>query len=117
MKASDPPGAGMILITGELRMHGTAEWSGLVYTIGEGVFTRYGSGNGSISGASMIADIAGADNMYGTADDCNNGQPDGFSSVTYDERGGGNSDTTYCTSDFAGLDLVRPYTIEQFRQR
>ena len=117
VKASDPPGEGMLLVTGELRMHGTAEWSGLVYTIGEGLFTRYGSGNGSISGASMIADIAGPDNIYGTADDCNNDQPDGFNSVTYDERGGGNSDTTYCTNDFAGLDLVRPYTVEQFRQR
>ncbi len=117
IKASDPDGEGMLLVTGELRMHGTAEWSGLVYTIGRGLFTRYGSGNGSISGASMIADIAGPDNIYGTDDDCNNGQPDGFNSVTYDERGGGNSDTTYCRSDFAGLDLVRPYTIEQFRQR
>jgi hypothetical protein len=117
IKASDPPGEGMILVTGEMAMHGTAEWSGLVYTIGEGLFTRYGSGNGSISGASMIVDIAGPDNIYGTDDDCNNDQPDGFSSVTYDERGGGSSDTTYCTSDFAGLDLVQPYTIEQFRQR
>jgi hypothetical protein len=113
---SDPPGQGLLLVTGHLQMHGTANWNGLVYTIGQGLFTRYGSGNGTISGATMVADIAGPDNVYGTADDCTGGD-NGFAPVVYDERGGGNSDTTYCTSDFLDLDLVRPYDVKQFRQR
>jgi hypothetical protein len=109
-------GEGLILVTGHLDFHGAADWRGLVYAIGQGEFARYGSGNGTISGATMVADIAGPDNIYGTDDDCTGGE-DGYNQVVYDERGGGNSDTTYCTSDFVGLDLIRPYEVKQFRQR
>jgi len=108
-------GQGLLLVTGELQFHGGADWNGLVFAIGEGSFGRYGAGNGTISGATIVADIAGPDDIYGTADDCTGGDG-GFNPVIYDERGGGNSDTTYCTDDFALLDLVKPYDIIEFRQ-
>jgi hypothetical protein len=108
-------GEGLLLVTGTLDFHGRATWRGIVMAVGEGIFVRSGAGNGTISGATIVADIAGPDEIYGTADDCTGGE-DGFSPVLYDERGGGNSDTTYCTTDFAGLDLVKPYDIIEFRQ-
>jgi hypothetical protein len=108
-------GEGLLLVTGTLEFNGRATWNGLVFAIGEGIFVRTGAGNGTISGATIVADIAGPDDIYGTADDCTGGDG-GFSPVLYDERGGGNSDTTYCTADFAGLDLVTPYDIIEFRQ-
>jgi len=109
-------GEGLLLVTGQLRFHGRASWRGLVYVIGEGKFMRFGSGGGIISGATVVADIAGPDNIYGTADDCTGGD-DGFDSVLYDERGGGVSDTVYCTADMAGADPAFPYEVEMFRQR
>ena len=63
-----------------------------------------------------MADIAGPDEIYGTSDDCTGGD-DGFDSVVCDERGGGVSDTVYCTADMVGVDPAFPYEVEMFRQR
>ena len=114
--SANQDGEGLLLVTGELKFHGRATWRGLVYAIGEGQFKRFGSGGGIISGATVVADIAGPDNVYGTADDCTGGDG-GFDSVVYDERGGGVSDTVYCTADMAGVDPAFPYEVEMFRQR
>lgn len=108
-------GQGMLLVTGELDLHGGADWQGLIYVIGEGRFVRSGSGNGVISGASLVADIAGPDNVYGTDDDCTGGDG-GFDSVLYSENGGGSSDTVFCSNDFALTNPARPYDILAFRQ-
>ena len=109
-------GAGMVLVTGELRVHGGANWEGLLYALGEGQFARYGSGNGTLSGATMVADVAGPDGIYGNTDDCTGGDG-GFGNVLYDERGGGNSDTMYCTDDFFFANPIRPYDVVAFRQQ
>ena len=114
--SANQDGEGLLLVTGQLKFHGRATWRGLVYAIGEGQFRRFGSGGGIISGATVVADIAGPDNIYGTADDCTGGDG-GFDSVLYDERGGGVSDTVYCTADMAGVDPAFPYEVEMFRQR
>jgi len=114
--SANQDGEGLLLVTGQLKFHGRATWRGLVYAIGEGKFRRFGSGGGIISGATVVADIAGPDNIYGTADDCTGGDG-GFDSVLYDERGGGVSDTVYCTADMAGVDPAFPYKVEMFRQR
>jgi len=114
--AANHDGQGLLVVTGELKFHGRATWNGLVYAIGEGRFKRFGSGGGTISGATIVADIAGPDDIYGTADDCTGGDG-GFDSVFYDERGGGVSDTVYCTADMVGADPAYPYEVEMFRQR
>ena len=95
---------------------GQAEWNGMIYVIGEGQFERDGAGNGGISGAMMIADIAGPDNLYGTGDDCTGGT-DGFDQGTFDEDGGGTGDTQYCSDDLTPANPVHPYKIIEFRQR
>ena len=112
---SAPDGFGTLLVTGELLFNGNAEWNGLVMILGRGAFVRYGGGNGRISGGTIAANIAGADGVYGTADDCT-GADNGFDPVSYDESGGGNSSTVYCSTDLAAADPVRPYEIVEFLQ-
>jgi hypothetical protein len=75
-----------------------------------------GAGNGMISGGLIIADIAGPDNVYGTADDCT-GPDNGFDTPTYDESGGGNGTTRYCTVDLNAANHSPPYDVIQFLQR
>jgi len=94
---------------------GRASWQGMIFAMGAGEFVRNGGGNGSISGAIVVADIAGPDNLYGTADDCTGGE-NGFDRVIYDMHGGGNADTTYCTADIISATPKPPYRIVNFRQ-
>ena len=108
-------GAGTLVVTGELRYNGSANWRGMIFVFGAGEFQRQGSGNGRISGAMMIADIAGADNIYGTEDDCEGGE-DGFDSVNFDMSGGGIAETIYCTADILGSKPNPPYRLLSFRQ-
>lgn len=107
---------GLIVVTGAFTMGGNVSWSGIVLVVGEGIFIRNGGGNGVISGASLLADIAGPDNVYGTSDDCTGGT-DGFDSVVYDESGGGTSDTFYCSTDIAAATPITHYPVIDFRQR
>lgn len=107
-------GQGILVCTGELTFLGQTSWSGLVFVVGEGVYRLNGAGKGLVSGSMVIADIAGADNVYGTADDCKKGS-DGLGKAVFDERGGGNSATQYCTSDLLATN-VRPYEVVEFLQ-
>jgi hypothetical protein len=107
-------GQGILVCTGELTFLGKTSWSGFVFVVGEGVYRLNGAGKGVISGSMMIADIAGADNIYGTADDCKKGS-DGLGKAEFDERGGGNSATQYCTNDLTSTN-VRPYQVIEFLQ-
>jgi hypothetical protein len=107
-------GQGILVCTGELTFLGKTSWSGLVFVVGEGVYRLNGAGKGVISGSMVIADIAGADDVYGTADDCKKGA-DGLGKAVFDERGGGNSATQYCTSDLTQTN-VRPYEVVEFLQ-
>ena len=106
-------GSGLLLVTGQLTMHGNTSWSGMILVVGEGRFLRNGGGNGAISGAMIVADIAGVDNVYDTSDDCNGG----FEPVIFDERGGGNGDTVFCTVSINAATPVLPYQIVDFLQR
>jgi hypothetical protein len=108
-------GAGVLVVTGHLRYNGSASWNGMVFVFGQGEFERFGSGNGHISGAVMIADIAGADNIYGNADDCE-GPDNGFNQVSFDMAGGGTAETVYCSADILGSKPNPPYRIVSFRQ-
>jgi len=108
-------GAGTLVVTGTLRYNGSANWNGMVFVIGAGRFERRGAGNGYISGAIMAADIAGPDDVYGTADDCEGGE-NGFDSAYFDMSGGGIAETIYCTADILGSKPNPPYRIVAFRQ-
>jgi len=109
-------GYGTLLVTGELVANGNWDWDGIVFVIGEGQFRINGSGNGEISGAMLMADIAGPDNVYDTDDDCTGGTG-GFSSASYDERGGGNSATEFCSTNIVFANPAEPYEIREFLQR
>jgi hypothetical protein len=62
-----------------------------------------------------VADIAGQDNIYGTDDDCGTND-DGFDSAFYEVEGGGNGNTTYCTTNLNAANPPEPYNIVAFKQ-
>jgi hypothetical protein len=109
-------GAGLILSTGELSLDGMTSWNGMLLAIGRGRFSRYGSGNGVISGAIFVADISGPDEIFRTADDCSEG-PNGFGQAAFDLSGGGTGDDVFCTLDILAAFPVEPYPVVNFRQR
>jgi hypothetical protein len=109
-------GAGMLWVTGRLTMSGAADWNGIIMVVGEGQFVRSGVGKGAISGATVVADIAGPDNTYGTEDDCS-GTSDGFHPAVYDESGGGKGPTVYCHADVLAATPITRYPVMEFRQR
>ena len=109
-------GSGTLVVTGQLRYNGKAPWKGMIYAFGAGEFVRKGSGNGTISGAIMVADIAGPDGIYGNEDDCTGGE-NGFDSAYFNYAGGGNALTQYCTSDILSAWPSPPYRMVNFRQR
>jgi len=112
-----PPSSlsGTLVVTGELEMRGNTDWLGLILVIGTGEFEMDGAGNGMVAGGILVADIAGPDNLYGTADDCT-GPDRGFDSIVYDESGGGNSGTIFCTTTLEASNPIIPYEIEEFLQ-
>jgi hypothetical protein len=115
LEVGPPGGEGTLVVTGELRYDGRASWRGMIFVFGQGRFVQMGSGNGLISGAVMVADIAGPDNIYGTSDDCSGGDG-GFSTAVWDMSGGGNATTQYCSQDIFASMPNPPYKIINFRQ-
>jgi len=113
---SGDDGAGLLWTTGRLTMDGQTDWNGIIMVVGEGVFIRWGPGSGTISGATLVANISGPDNNYGTMDDCTGGVA-GFSSAVFDESTGGGGQTTYCNADVLAATPVRSYAVVEFRQR
>jgi hypothetical protein len=109
------PKNGTLIVTGTMVLRGNTEWEGLLLAVGEGVVRYNGAGNGHTLGGIVVADIAGPDGIYGTGDDCT-GPDNGFGVSTYDERGGGNSGTTYCSTILQAATPVLPYDILEFRQ-
>ena len=109
-------GAGLVLATGELWVHGDTAWEGMLFAIGEGIFWRYGGGTETVSGAIFVADIAGPDEIFRTGDDCTGGE-DGFMSAYFDMQGGGAADNIYCTADSDPGMPEEPYKIVDFLQR
>jgi hypothetical protein len=88
----------------------------MVYVVGKGELVRNGAGNGPISGAVFVADIAGPDNTYGTADDCTGGL-NGLAPAFFDESGGGTGEHVFCTNDIDPALPVEPYKVREFLQR
>lgn len=113
---SSDSGAGLLWVTGRLTIDGATNWNGILMVVGEGQLYRSGAGTGVVSGATVIADIAGPDNIYGTSDDCSGGT-DGFAGAVYDESAGGTGVTTYCNTDVLAATPVTRYAVAGFRQR
>jgi len=109
-------GAGLLWTTGRLTVNGPTAWNGIIMVVGEGEFVRSGSGTGEIWGATMVADIAGPDNDYGTADDCTGGSA-GFAPAVLDESLGGKGHTVYCNADVLAATPMGRYAVVEFRQR
>jgi hypothetical protein len=114
---------GILLVTGMLDFHGQADWQGIVLAIGTGDFLRNGSGNGTISGAIIVADIAGPDRILFTADDCA-GQDDilgtaddGIAQSSYQVTGGGVGVTGFCSAYLKRWQAAKPLEIVSFVQR
>ena len=85
-------GAGILVVKGNLTLHGNVSYRGVILVIGTGVMTRFGGGNGAITGGTLVAKVVGPDGIYGTADDALGPGP------MFDTSGGGNSDYRYCSS-------------------
>ena len=113
-------GAGLLWVTGRLNMEAKTTWDGILMVVGEGHLHRIptggGSGDGGVSGAVMVADIAGADNVYATPDDCTGGAS-GFNRAKLHEDKAALGLTTYCSSDIFAATPGATYRVVNFRQR
>jgi hypothetical protein len=106
-------GAGLLVVTGSLVIHGNFSWDGQLLVVGEGSVVRTGSGGGTIAGGILVADIAGADNTFGNADDCSTG----FGSPEFDTSGGGNSLLSFCGQNLDASAPQEVYRIVEFLQQ
>jgi hypothetical protein len=109
-------GQGLLMVTGQLDIHGDCQWVGTLWALGEGVFIRNGSGNEDITGSIFVANIAGPDGLYGNADDCTGGV-NGFGEIYFNAKGGGSGDTVYCSNVILDSMPAAPYPVVEFLQR
>lgn len=79
-------GTGLLVVTGNLTMHGNTSFRGVIYVLGGGTVDRNGGGDGVISGGIVIAKF---------------GATGGFLAPTFTTNGGGNSTIQY-NSDAVG---------------
>jgi hypothetical protein len=92
-------GAGLIIVTGNLTMHGNPSFSGLILVLGGGHVQRNGGGNGDLLGAVIVAKF----DVNGTG---------GFQAPYFDTNGGGNSLMQYDSAAVnAALNIVGPRTL------
>ena len=102
-------GAGILICTGNLSIHGNFAYNGLIMAIGKGSITRYGGGNGQIKGSIFAANILGPDGILNTGDDA-------FGAPTYDTSGGGTSDITYDASSLTNVTKLAPFVKTSWKQ-
>ncbi len=107
---------GFVWVTGQLTLNGNSSFEGVYFVVGEGYMERSGGGNGSTWGSTLVADVAGPDNDYGTADDCT-GPDAGFDQATVLVSGSGNHDTVYCNELINETMNAFPLKVTDFRQR
>ena len=106
-------GEGLLVVTGTLTLSGSFSWDGIILVIGEGIVVRSGAGGDTISGGIIVADVAGADDIYGNSDDCGTGlQP-----PTWDTGGGGSGTISYCGAAVWDALPHAVYRVVEFLQR
>jgi hypothetical protein len=110
----NPPdsGRGILVVTGTLTIDGNVDWDGLILVVGEGHVLRDGGGSGNLSGAIVVADVAGPDGIFGNSDDCQNG----FEIPDFVVNGNGNSNVEYCSTAILNANPLKTYKIEEFIQ-
>jgi hypothetical protein len=104
----------MLVVTGTFDTLGYNTWQGMILVIGEGI-AYPGDEDNVISGAVVVADIAGPDEVYGTADDCTGGDggfDSAFVETTYEDNL-----FQYCTNDMLAAFPVKDFALHTFRQR
>jgi len=113
-------GEGMLWVTGDLNWDGSAAFAGTIYAVGTGVFLRNGGGDGTTSGAVVVANVAGPDGFMGTADDCSGpdgisgNSDDGLAAGSYLNNGAGTHTTRFCLDAINTAEF--PYSIVNFHQ-
>jgi hypothetical protein len=112
-EADGESGQGLLVVTGTLTLSGGFSWEGIIMVIGEGVVTRSGAGGDTISGGVTVADVAGADDIFGNADDC----ATGLEPPTWDTQGGGGGTVAFCGAAVWAAFHYRIYRIVEFLQR
>ncbi len=112
----DVSGRGILWVTGEVTFRGNSSWEGAVFVVGKGRFSRDGGGNGHTWGGTIVANIAGPDEVLGTADDCS-APGGGFDTAFYDVNGGGTHDTVFCSDAIGRTHRGMPLHVVSFRQR
>jgi len=75
-------GAGLLIVTGTLTMHGNPDFTGMILVLGDGVWDRSGGGNGNIYGAFAVAKF----NKNGSGN---------FLAPSFTTNGGGNATLQY----------------------
>ena len=101
-------GAGILVVTRELIFQGNIDYDGLIMVIGKGSMIRSGSGNGTIRGGILIANIVGPDDVPGTTDDV-------LGASTLNTSGGGNSNIVYCSTAVDDAFATLPVTPRAFK--
>ncbi len=61
LTVSGGPGAGILLVTGTLTLHGNFAWDGLILAIGEGAIVKDGGGGATVNGAMFAANLTTGD--------------------------------------------------------
>ena len=80
-------GGGLLVVTGQLTLRGNFSWNGLILVLGQGSILRNGGGDGTISGALVVAAFDPDD-------------PDSeFLSTSFQTNGGGSSTIEYNSDD------------------
>jgi len=86
-------GNGLLVVTGNLTMHGNTDFKGVIFVLGGGTVNRSGGGNGVIAGGIVIAKF---------------GATGGFLAPTFSTNGGGNSTIQYDSKAVADATTVLP---------
>ena len=86
-------GTGLLVVTGNVTMHGNTDFNGVIFVLGGGSVQRSGGGNGTIAGGIVIAkfDATG-----------------GFLAPTFTTNGGGNSTIQYDSNAVAEATQTMP---------
>jgi len=91
-------GGGIMVVTGQLTLHGNFSFNGLILITGQAGVIRSGGGNGTIQGNIVVAPYIGSR----IEDGINPAATDTFLSPQYDLSGGGNSTVVYNSNTVAG---------------
>jgi hypothetical protein len=84
-------GVGLLVVTGDIDTNGNTDFKGIILALGKGTVTRSGGGNGTLSGAVIVANF---DDIYNPLNTTT-----GFGTPTFTIGGGGNSNVNYNSTD------------------